>query len=684
MMSGSRHSAGPIRRPSGLSAKSRAAPLLLFAAVQLASTVAGSDETLQHREMLLFEDPSVTAAARHVQSTRDAPARVTVISHADIERFGYRTLAEALRSVAGFYTSSDRAYDQIGVRGFLRPNDFNDRILLLVNGHTYNNDIYQQAYVGQDFGIDLEAVDRIEIIRGPGSALYGGNAFFAVINVVTRSGRDSPGINALVETGSFARKRGQASAGYVTEGGIDVFASGSVFDTDGPEALFYPPYDSPATNHGIAHNADAERALKFFASARSNGLFFQVGTDSREQHIPTGAYGTTFDDNGTKTRDARHFAEISYDGELPGETEIAARLFYDGMEYHGTYVYGAGRTRLKNEDLGTSNSLGAAIQARREVFLGNALTIGADYTYHPDATQQNFDLPSGRTILDDSRSFSTVGVYLQDEWQIVRNVSLVAGLRYDSYYGRLQQVSPRAGVVWNAARRTTIKLLFGQAFRPPNLYELYYAYPSIGIQSIANPRLGAEHITTYEAILEQGLWGFAEATVAAYHYDIHDLIEQVRVPQPSFDGTTLQFRNVGAAVANGADIECHVPLPRGAIARTAYSIQDARDQNDHVLSNSPRHLGSAELWMPLVSGFEGAVEFVVVGPRRTAAGRRLEVAHILNLNLTYRTPIDGLRLSAGLYNLLNQSYPDPGGPELRQDRIPQDGLTFRVQVRYAF
>ncbi len=655
-----------------------------MAVLQVASPVAADDAPVQHREMVLFQEPSVSAAARHVQLARDAPARVTVITRADIDRFGYRTLAEALRSVVGFHGSSDRNYDHIGLRGFLRPNDSNDRILLLVNGHAYNNDIFQQAYVGQDFGIDLEAVDHIEVIRGPGSALYGGNAFFAVINVVTSTGRDTPGVHLLAETGSFWRKRGQASAGYVTEGGADVFASGSVLDVDGPERLFYPAYAGSAPSFGVAHDAAAEQALKFFATARSNGFFLQAGTDRREQHIPTGAYGTTFDDSATKTVDARHFAEAAYETELAGQTEVTGRVFYDGMEYHGTYVYGAGPTRLKNEDIARSHWLGAATQARREIFLGNAVTVGAEYTYHPHAVQQNFDVPTGQSYLHDTRSFSTVGVYLQDEWQVFRDVTLVAGLRYDRYYGRLQQVSPRGAVVWDATRRTTVKLLVGQAFRPPNLYEQYYAYPSTGIQSLANPDLHAERITTYEVNLEQRLWNLAEATLAAYHYDIRDLIEQVPVQRPFFAGRTLQFRNVGSAVANGAEIEFRVPLPRGGFVRAAYSLQDARDQDDHVLSNSPKHLGNAELWMPIGWRLEGAVEFLVVGPRRTLAGRHLETARILNVNLTYRTPIERLKLDAGIYNLFDQTYPDPAGPEHRQDRIPQDGLTFRVQVRYAF
>ena len=114
---------------------------------------------------------------------------MTIVTAEDIRTFGWRTLAEALTSVRGFYTTNDRNYTYVGVRGFGRPSDYNNRVLVLVNGHRFNDNVYDQALVGNEFPIDLALVERIEIIRGPGSALYGTSAFFAVINVVAASGR---------------------------------------------------------------------------------------------------------------------------------------------------------------------------------------------------------------------------------------------------------------------------------------------------------------------------------------------------------------------------------------------------------------------------------------------------------------------------------------------------------------
>jgi iron complex outermembrane receptor protein len=132
----------------------------------------------------------VYGASMHLQPSGDAPSSVTVITAAEIQEHGYRTLADILRTVRSFYVTYDRNYSSIGVRGFARPGDYNTRILLLVDGHRMNDDVYDEAMIGTEFPIDIEMIKRIEIIRGPASSLYGSNALFAVINVITRHGQD--------------------------------------------------------------------------------------------------------------------------------------------------------------------------------------------------------------------------------------------------------------------------------------------------------------------------------------------------------------------------------------------------------------------------------------------------------------------------------------------------------------
>ncbi len=118
----------------------------------------------------------IDAAAKYSQSIREAPASVTVITAADIADYHYQTVGDALGSVRGFYLSYDRAYLYLGVRGFSRPSDYNNRILILLNGHTMNENIFDFALIGTALGMHLNNVERIEIVQGPGSVLYGSRA----------------------------------------------------------------------------------------------------------------------------------------------------------------------------------------------------------------------------------------------------------------------------------------------------------------------------------------------------------------------------------------------------------------------------------------------------------------------------------------------------------------------------
>ena len=152
-------------------------------------------------------------ASERIQAVTEAPASVSFITAEDIARFGYRTLADILRSVRGMYVSDDRNFSLLGVRGFSKPGDYNSRILLLVNGHRVNDNVFGQAQIGAEFGIDPAMFERVEIIRGPASSLYGDSAFFAVVNVITRSGASLGGTSLALEGGTLGTRLARVSSG---------------------------------------------------------------------------------------------------------------------------------------------------------------------------------------------------------------------------------------------------------------------------------------------------------------------------------------------------------------------------------------------------------------------------------------------------------------------------------------
>lgn len=222
-------------------------------------------KSLSLEHLMNIDVATVNAASKFDQKTTEAPSYVTVITAEEIEKYGYRTLADVLESVPGFYVTNDRNYSYVGVRGLGRQ-DYNDRVLLLIDGHRLNDPVYGEALIGTEFPLDIDLIQRVEIIRGPGSALYGTNAFLAVINVITRRGRDVKGAEVSAGGGSLGTEQVRATFGNQGSRGPQWLVSGSLYNSSGNESLFFPELAAPATNNGVAAKADGDQSHSFLAS----------------------------------------------------------------------------------------------------------------------------------------------------------------------------------------------------------------------------------------------------------------------------------------------------------------------------------------------------------------------------------------------------------------------------------
>ena len=201
----------------------------------------------------------------------------------------------------GFYVTYDRNYSYVGIRGFGRPADYNTRMLLLVDGHRINDNIYDSAAIGEEFVLDLDLIDRVEIIRGPSSSLYGANAFFGVINVVTLDAKDFDGFEVSGGAGSDDTYSGRLTYGKEFENGVSALLSGSGYDSEG-QTLFFEEFNDPESNDGVARNADAGDFYSWFADLSYKSLSLQAAHNTRNKKIPTASFETVFNDQRNEDR----------------------------------------------------------------------------------------------------------------------------------------------------------------------------------------------------------------------------------------------------------------------------------------------------------------------------------------------------------------------------------------------
>lgn len=640
---------------------------------------------LADEEKLLMEDvPSVYGASRYEQKVTAAPSSVTIITASEIKKYGYRTLADILKSVRGFFTTYDRNYDYVGVRGFGRPGDYNTRVLLLVDGYRINDGIYEQAPIGTDFPIDVDLIDRVEIIRGPSSSIYGTDAFFGVINVITKRGRDLKGAEISGEAASFDTYKARAGYGERFSNGIETIVSGSYSSSAG-QNLFFKEFDRPATNNGIARNCDGSEFYSFFSKTTFQDFAMEGAYISREKGIPTASFGTVFDDPRNKTIDERGFIDLKYEHNFENQLDLMARSFYGHYDYDGRYIYDSGngpalRDLILEKDFGRNDWTGAEVQVTKKLFEKHKLLVGAEFREDFRSGQGSYDVDPYSLLFNKETDSYNYAFYIQDEFQILKNLILNAGIRYDTFKTFGDTTNPRLALIYHPFEKTVLKAIYGEAFRAPNAYELYYQ--DGGLTQKASNDLRPETIKTYELVWEQFLTDHLSLSTSGYYYTIKDLISLELDPTDNL----MVFENMEKVEAKGLELELDGKWPRGFESRISYCLQEARDEETgSILTNSPKHMAKLNLIFPIIEDqlFLGA-DIQYLSSRKTLKANDADDALVANLTLLSQHLLKGLELSAGIYNLFDEKYGDPGSEEHVENLIYQDGINFRLKATYSF
>lgn len=614
----------------------------------------------------------VYGASRYSQPAAEAPVSITVVTRDQIDKAGFRTLADILRSVRGLYISYDRLYSYVGVRGFSNAGDLNTRVLLMVDGHRLNDAIFEQAMVGTEFAIDVDLIERVEVIRGPASSLYGTNAIFAEINVITRKASDVHGEEISGDAGSFNSYRGRLTYGG-TVAGIDLLMSATFFGSKGNNKLYYPEYDSPETNNGIASHGDDDQSVNLLTTASSHGLRFQAAYNTREKGDPTGSWDDVFNDSRNRESDGHGYLDLRYEHPLGANSTLMARTYFDRYMYDGTFVNGTPDDRIQNIDLGRGESWGLEVQSTTNLHQRYKLISG--FEYRNDFRQQvvNFDLLPSSLLLDVDHPSFVAAPYIEAEIPLGKGLSFDPSVRED-YNPRVGWIiSPRGALNYRVHQNTHLALIYGESFRSPNAYELYY-FGDAG-------RLKAERIAAWEGDWDQTISPQLEFSLSAFSNRMHDFIGM-----SSDEVTGAAFHNIGSMAVAGGETEVRGHLPAGITAIASYGLNFyQRGPDGSRLVNSPKHLGKLDTNVPLWDHkLFATLDAQYTSRRSTLMQHDVSPYTVVNATILGRELMRNLELSAGIYNAFDKRVYDPGAQQHVQDAIQQDGRNYRAKLVWSF
>jgi iron complex outermembrane receptor protein len=642
-------------------------PLLAYPANSDTNQVTTDLTALSLESLMQIEVPKVYGASKLEQKSTAAPASVSVVTSDEIRRYGYRTLADVLESAPGFDVSYDRNYSFLGTRG-VSLGDFNDRMLVLVDGHRVNNNFNDGAFIDTAFILDMDLVDRVEIIRGPSAVLYGNNAFFGVINVINKTGAQLNGLEVAGGYGALDSYKARVSYGHLFTNGLDMLISGSYYNSGGNSELFYKEFDTPAQNNGEAHNLDGDLSASFFGSLSYRDFSLEGAFNHREKASPTAQFGTVFNDPRLKTTDEQGYAALKFAHNFPDDFDLTARLYYDTYYHQIGYPFNPSLFYLEQD---TGEWWGTEVQLTKRLWDRHVFTVGAEYR---DDFKQETTLTGQPTV---SRSRESHGVYFQGNIALFDQLHFDGGVRYDQYGDFDPAFDPRLALIYNPLEKSTFKAIYGTAFRAPSFYEV----------TTSDHQLKPEGITSYELVYEQGIGQHWRSSLSGYYNEMKDLLV--------FSSGTFDNFN---AETKGMELALEGFWTNGIRCRASYSLQST---TDHTVSwqmpDSPEHLIKLNVSVPVIPDklFAG-LEFQYTSSRDsldtitvtnqpvTVQGERAGGFAVVNFTLFSQNLLKNLDVSASIYNLLDCRYADPATQFHKQDVIQQDGRSFRLNVTYRF
>ena len=633
----------------------------------------------------------------------DAPGVVTVLRGEDLSARGVRTVSDALTLVPGLDITIDNlgVADPIvrGVGGILTG--VSGKLKVMLNGIDMNSTLTGTAE--SVYRIAIEQVDRIEIIRGPGSAIYGEYAYAGVINVVTRG----DGKRVFARYGSFDTVTGGGLYSYVSPRGLrlSVNVGGWITAGDdiqtGKDILYGPLNQGPISNApGLSNekgkNATAVMALDY----RGLSLNLQYTDNGSGDHFGV-ENALSSGSNDTPVKNTWWQGQLKYTWDIMPSLHAEAKggwkkwiLEFDNLEifppgFLGVYPAGQIASTHYEEKRGYGGlELTWKGLEKHTVLLGmehSRTTMGdarSKLNFFAGSTIPGTSLP---IPLPGFQSFPGVGLerdksryinsaFIQDQFTVSDRFVITGGVRYDHYSDAGNSLNPRLAAVYEISDRHILKAQYGRAFRPPTFTELYSITPT----ALGNPNIDPETIDT----VELNYIYKTPTTVlrgTAYHSDLKDFIVL----------SDRRFSNSGGARLNGVDLEWEQQWGEKLKLDANLSYLDTEDEDTgRELEGAANWMGNIGLIYQPRPDYSLNLQYRYVGKRHRAPvdpRDRLDSYHTLDFTASaFNLGTPGLTLRGGVKNVFDNDVVHPARPFTYPEDYPRAGRSFWLQVSKDF
>jgi len=625
-----------------------------------AFAAAASNDDLEKELAYLAAERQVVITASKIEEHVDKTiATTTVITQNDIQHIGARNLLDVLRLVPGIgITQTQFGWREIEVRGVKTLTS--EKVQIMLNGHPLDHNLQNagSGWVYDDLPVDT--IKRVEVVRGPGSALYGANAFLAVINIITQNAKDLNGVQTSAGWGSFDTQQYRASWG-------------KQFDNSAEAALHFNFTDTNGINSSIPADSLSVQGLNSVAPGKSQltegryDLEWQLGyqdfkLDGRYINKKAGTFfgaATILSDDRTQQDHNNYFLRLSRTWKIQDNFTLDTQIFHDFFSIDN--IWQLAPTQFARFGLQDTRT-GGEIQANYHISDVQTVISGFSYAKEQQGNLIDESGPDPEHLIQalsttEERTRRRWGVYIEDVWDPLKNVRMTLGARYDRYSDFGGTFNPRMGFNWEFIKNYSLKFSYGTAYRAPAFGELGSVNNPV---LLGNPTLKPEEVKTFESgIIAHPVVGLT--TQATYY---HSAINQIISPVAS-QTTALQYANNGSLVSEGVELETRYDFDgnwQGSYVSANYVLQHSTQLN-RQLADVPRHRTNLTANWAIDNTWSSFAHVLIKDStlrnpgdtRNDAPGYALFDMGLLGKNM-FGKKVD---ISFNVYNVFDKRYYDP-------------------------